>query len=143
MANEGQGRRERLTLQAIDPETGEPFEVLISSERLKEVGRRSQGQIKEAAYVLPQVLQGDGPVFEGLCRDEDEDRRGVGWRCYCLQPDSSYTQDGIKKAPRLGQVFLVFLNEDRVAYNWRWETAAADDPNLPADHEGRLKRRLR
>jgi hypothetical protein len=44
--------------------------------------------------------------------------------------------------PRRGQVYLVFLNEDRVPYYRRWEPANPDDPALPHDHENRFKRRL-
>ncbi len=44
--------------------------------------------------------------------------------------------------PRRGQVFLVFVNEDRVAYNWRWEQADPHKPDLPLGHEKRFKRRL-
>jgi hypothetical protein len=89
--------------------------VQISYERLHAIAKRSAGQIKEAAELVPHVLQCRGPVFEGLSSDADEDVRGTGWRCYCGLPDRSYSPDGDKRPPRRGQVYLVFVNEDRVA----------------------------
>jgi hypothetical protein len=44
--------------------------------------------------------------------------------------------------PYPGQVYLVFLNDEKVAYNWRWEKADPDQPGLPMDHEDRFKQRL-
>lgn len=52
------------------------------------------------------------------------------------------SQDGERRPPRRGQIYRVFNNEDRVAYNWRWEKADADQPGLPRDYEKRFKRRL-
>jgi hypothetical protein len=142
VADEAPGRRERLTIKAFDPVTGGEMDIYISHQRLQAVGKRSRGQVMEAAFVIPQVLQQQGPVFEGLCTDTDEDRRGVGWRCYCGVPDRSYTAEGEKCPPRRGQVYLVFVNEDHVAYNWRWEQADPNNPNLPLNHENRFQRRL-
>ncbi len=142
MADEPSSRRGKLAIDAFDPITGGTIVVYISQERLLAIGKRSQGQTLEAAYLVPQALQCRGPVFEGLRSETDEDKRGVGWRCYCSLPDRSYTADGDKRPPRRGQVFLVFLNEDRVAYNWRWEPADPENPELPLDHKNRFKRRL-
>jgi hypothetical protein len=142
LANEEPGRRERLTLKAVDPVTNQEIEVFVSFERLQAIGRRSKGQTLEAAELLPQALQIPKAVWEGICTESDEDKRGVGWRCYCTRPDKSYTVDGEKCPPRRGQVFLAFVNDENVAYNWRWEQADQDDPNLPRGHEIRFKRRL-
>jgi hypothetical protein len=144
VADEAPSRRGRLTIRAHDPETGGEIEVYVSYERLQAIAKRSRGQVMEAAEQVPQVLQQHGPEWEGLRNDEDEDRQagGVGWRCYCGVPDRSYTPDGDRCPPRRGGVFLVFVNEDRVAYNWRWEPADPDDRNLPRGHQTRFRRRL-
>jgi hypothetical protein len=135
-------RREMLVFKAFDPVTGGEIEVYISFERLQAIAKRSKGQVLEAAEIVPQALQCRGPVFEGLCTDKDEDTRGVGWRCYCCLPDRSYSEDGTRCPPRRKQVFLVFVNEDRVAYNWRWEQVDPQNLNLPCGHEKRFKRRI-
>jgi hypothetical protein len=131
-----------LAIKAFDPVTGGEIEVYISQERLLAIGKRSQGQTLEAAYLVPLTLQCQGLVFEGLRREADEDRRGAGWRCYCSLPDRSYAPDGVRRSPRRGHVYLVFVNDDRVAYNWRWEPADPSDSSLPLAHENRFRRRL-
>jgi len=122
--------------------SGSKCEVLISFDRMQTVARRSMGQAKECGHVLPAVLQGPTAIFEGLRWDEDEDRQGYGWRCYCGIPEFAYHADGTERPPYLNQVYLVFVNDDRVAYNWRWEKADPDDPRLPENHEERFKRRV-
>lgn len=69
-------------------------------------------------------------------------RQGVGWRCYCGIPEFAYHSDGTERRPYPGQVYLVFVNDEGVAYNWRWEKADPDDPNLPQNFETRFKTRL-
>jgi hypothetical protein len=78
MARDG-SRRTYLKLKARRPEGGE-CEIQISYDRMQAVGRRSMGQAKEAAYIVPFILQSPTAVFEGLRRDEDEAREGYGWR---------------------------------------------------------------
>lgn len=134
-------RREYLAISASDGHGG-VLSVFISHERLVTLGKRSKGQILEAAEIVPAVLQNPRAIFEGFCTDGDEDHRGVGWRCYVGLPDRSYTVDGQKRPPWEDEVFLVFLNEDRVAYNWRWEKCDLDAPNLPKNYADRFKMRL-
>src|SRR5208337_3405121 len=63
-------------------------------------------------------------------------------RCYCGIPEQSFRPDGSSARPYPGQVYLVFVNDEKVTYNWRWEKADPDDPRLPVDHETRFKQRL-
>jgi hypothetical protein len=109
---------------------------------MQAVGRRSMGHAKECGIILPAILQHPTAIFEGLRQDEDEDRRGYGWRCYCGIPEHAYHSDGTSRGPYPGQVHLVFVNDEGVAYNWRWERAADDDPNLPVNYEARFRKRL-
>lgn len=143
MAERKETRRQYLTLRALDPVTGRPTaEVLISYDRMQAVGRRSLGHAKESGYTVPAILQRPTAVFEGLRQDEDEDARGVGWRCYCGIPAHSYRRDATEDAPYFNQVYLVFVNEDGVAYNWRWEKADPDNPKLPVGHSTSFKKQL-
>jgi hypothetical protein len=109
---------------------------------MQTVGRRSLGHAKECGYCVPEVLQNPSAVFQGLRKDEDEDPSGAGWRCYCGIPTHSYDADGMAAPPRRGQVYLVFVNDEQVAYNWRWEKADPDDGRLPIGHSERFKERL-
>jgi hypothetical protein len=136
-------RRDGITLLAIEPKDGKlTCEVLVSYDRLQAVGRRSLGHAKECGYIVPAILEAPTCIFEGLRRDEDEDRWGYGWRCYGGLPAHAYRADGGTIPPYIGQVYLVFVNDERVAYNWRWEKADPDDFKLPVDHQTRFKQRL-
>ena len=135
-------RRDCLTLEAVGP-GNQPCEVLISHARMQAVGNRSMGQAKECGYIVPAILQNPTAIFEGLREDEDEDQRGVGWRCYCGIPSVAYHPDGTSRGPYPNQVYLVFVNDENVAYNWRWEKCDPDDPELPQRHQTRFKTRLK
>jgi hypothetical protein len=115
-----ESRRRYITIAAMDPVTRGACEVMISYDRMQAVGRRSVGHAKECAFIVPAILQSPSAVFEGLRWDEDEDRTGVGWRCYCGIPGHAYLRDGSAVRPYPGQVYLVFVNDEQVAYNWRW-----------------------
>src|SRR5690606_36045953 len=97
---------------------------------------------KECCFIVPFILLNPTAVFEGLRQDEDEDRSGVGWRCYCGIPENAYRRDGSSRPSYPGQVYLVFVNDEQVAYNWRWEKADPEDFQLPNGHETRFKKRL-
>jgi hypothetical protein len=142
MADAIKNRRDYLTISAINPIDGTMMEVLISYNRIQSVGRRSIGQALECGQIMPYILQHPKAIFEGLRRDEDEDRSTTGWLCYCGIPERAYTQDGQAIKPYKKQVYLVFVNDDKVAYNWRWEKADPSDPRVPQDHENRFRRRV-
>ena len=143
MSSPGPGRRDYITLLAIEPKDGTlTCEVQISFERMQAVGRRSMGHAKECGLIVPMMLEKPTAIFEGLRRDEDEDRWGYGWRCYCGLPEHRYRTDGSSAPPYLGQVYVVFVNDERVAYNWRWEKADPENLKLPIGHETRFKQRL-
>jgi hypothetical protein len=142
MADSSGSRREGLLIRAFNPLDGGTCVVQLRQERILAVGRRSRGQAMECGYIVPHILQHPTAVFEGLRREEDEDPRGAGWRCYCGLPTHSYTRDGSEAPPYPRQVYLVFVDDEGVAYNWRWEQADPTDLRLPANHEDRFTRRL-
>jgi hypothetical protein len=142
MPEKGDSRRDYLTVEGLNPIDGTTCEILISYDRMQTVGRRSLGHAKECGLIVPAILQGPIAVFEGLRRDEDEDPRGVGWRCYCGIPAHSFHRDGTEAAPYANQVYLVFVNDERVAYNWRWEKADPQTPTLPTDYQTRFRKQL-
>src|SRR5690606_9241283 len=109
---------------------GEEVDVWISHRRMQTVGTRSLGHAKECGYSVPHVLQNPTAIFEGLRHDEDEDKAAAGWRCYCGIPRHAYHSDGTERPPYPDQVFLVFVNDEYVAYNWRWEKADTDDATV-------------
>jgi hypothetical protein len=105
MVDKEESRRKGLFLQAANPVDGKLCEVQISFERMQIVARRSLGHAKECGYIVPKILQKPTAIFEGLRQDEDEDPRGVGWRCYCGIPEHSYSADGTPGRPYPNQVY--------------------------------------
>lgn len=142
MVDKDASRRKYLKLHAAEPVDGTRMEVQVSYDRMQVVARRSMAHAKECGIILPMILQTPTAVFEGLRQDEDEDRHGYGWRCYCGIPAQAYHSDGTERPSYPGQVYLVFVNDEGVAYNWRWEVADPDDPQLPQNHESRFHKRL-
>lgn len=129
-------------LDACDPDTGKSCIVQISFDRMQTVARRGMGHAKECAFTVPEILVRPTAIFEGLTQDHDEDRRGIGWRCYCGRPSKGYRADGTECPPFPNQVYLVFVNAECVAYNWRWEKCDPAQPDLPIGHADRFKKRL-
>lgn len=134
-------RRERLVIGAIDPGTGSLFAVTISLARIR-AACRSHGQALEAAQLVPMILQRPRAIFEGLRREADEPHRGSGWRCYVGIPDRAYDQRGNRREPWPNEVFLVFVSDDFIAYNWYWYSCSEDNSDLPEGHAERFRKRL-
>jgi hypothetical protein len=134
-----EGRRDRLCVQALDPENRHSCIIQISHERLLTVAKWGAWAVREAAELVPFVLQHPVAVFQGLRRDSDEDPGGTGWRCYSGSPAVKFAKDGSESNPEPNQVFLVFVNDEGVAYNWRWEPAALEAPGFPRGYDTRFK----
>jgi len=49
---------------------------------------------------------------------------------------------GDRVRPWSGQVFLVFVDDDRIVYDWRWDKADADDLRLPVDSARRFEEKV-
>jgi len=131
-----------LAVRAVHPRDGKPFSIQVSYAKLQAARRRSLGQVLEAAHLVPEVLQKPLAVFQGLRREADEPERGENWLCYCGRPARAYHANGRPRPPWPGEVFLVFVNDERIAYNWYWTEADPKDANLPLDHSVRFKERV-
>jgi hypothetical protein len=129
-------RREPFTFDAFDPKT-ETCRVYIRERRLLTVARLGKWKLLEARELVPAVLEDPSVIFEGLRWEDDEDQDRPGWRCYCGKPSCMYDKRGDKVDSDPNQVFLVFVNDERVAYNWRWEFADEADTEIPRG-EGRF-----
>lgn len=123
-------RRDNLCIEAFDPASRQPCLVQFSQRRLMTIAKWGLWAVKEASEIVPTILQNPRVVFEGLRRDEDEDPRGVGWRCYCGKPSKKFIKDGSEANADPNQLFLVFVNDEGVAYNWRWEYADLENPDF-------------
>lgn len=75
-----QSRRDRLCIEALNPLDRRTCIVQISQQRLLTLAKWGAWAVQEASEIVPMILQHPVAIFEGLRRDEDEDRRGTGWR---------------------------------------------------------------
>lgn len=137
-----ESRREGLAVQAVDPTDGTLYELTLSHDRVRSMALRGRGAILEASRLVEYVLQHPTAIFEGIRRDVDDPRYGAGWRCYCGTPPCAYDDRGDEINPPPGRVYLVFVNDEEVVYNWRWDRADSENARLPYDHENRFRERL-
>jgi len=143
-------RREKLTKEALNPETGQPdLKVLIREQRLGGLGRLgSNAGIYTAAYTLIETLKNPDAVFEGLRFDDDEPRscNSEGWLCYAKHPARRYSDDGSAFATQKNRIFLAFVSADRVVYNWSWaeadKHALVRGEYMPDDYENRFAKQV-
>jgi hypothetical protein len=120
-----------IEFPALDPATGEyGTPVRVTPRRQEMCTRRSKGAVAELAYLVSEALKSPNHIYEGIRWNEDDDSQDSdGWRCYCLKPEFAFNNDGERRPAYEGEVFLVFVNTDRVAYNWRWEKCHEFEPS--------------
>src|SRR4051794_18027028 len=107
-------RRDPFTFDALDPDSG-VCQVYIRERRLLALAKLGKWKLLEARELVPQTLETPLVVFQGLRWEGDEDKNQPGWRCYCAKPSFMFDERGqqVRSDPR--QVFLVFVNDERVA----------------------------
>lgn len=130
-------RRGYEKIPAIDPLDGKVTEVYVSHARMDAVAKRGMGAAKDLAWSEREVLIAPKAVFRGV-REEGESH----WLCYVGIPKHSYIADGFTRPPRVGRVYLVFVNDEGVAYHGRWEECDSNNKDLPRDHAIRFRERL-
>ena len=127
-------RRNALTFTARDPDGG-TYEVYIRESRLLALAKVGRWILLEARDLVPMTLRTPTVIFEGIRWEKDEDKDRPGWRCYCAKPAFMYDRSGERSISDPHRVFLVFVDADGVAYNWRWERADELDPETPQGNE--------
>lgn len=142
-------KRGYLSLDAVNPADGSHFEVWISRERAEAVAKRGRHAVCEMGYVVSEVLRKPRRVYEGVRWEGDQDRHRATdeWLCYIGLPTADFrTPDSDRPSqPGKGKLFLVFVNRDRIAYNWRWEPAAEGTVDVPCgqgDSESRFGKQV-
>jgi hypothetical protein len=139
----------RQYILAINPDGRDkpPLELIPSQTKLENVRKLGfMGAVMEAAELMPFTLKHPSSIFEGLRPPDDKySGESPGWLCYCSRPSHDYTRSGELRNPDSNMVFLVFVNEDEVIFNWRWEPADilafSNKEYLPKDHSTRFRRR--
>jgi hypothetical protein len=77
-------------------------------------------------------------VFRGVREEGERD-----WLCYVSRPGRAYDyRTGEEVDGWEGQVFLIYVTDDRILYLWVWAQADGDNPNLPVNYASRFEERL-
>ena len=117
---------------------GSVWKLLLRLRKREETARRGMGPTLELAHTLPGALLNPTAIFRGV-REEGE----RNWLCYVSRPAHAYDyRTGDSRIAWPGQVFLVFVTDDRIIYNWRWEKADAEDPSVPEGYASRFEERV-
>lgn len=135
-------RRDHTSIEAIDPADGKPWELLLSGTLLARVGKHSMGKSLELAHSVTNVLRYPKAIFQGI-RDLDRDVVQDDWLCYVGVPPHAYDyKTDERRSPWQGQTMLIYVNGDRVIYNWYWASAHNKVAFLPEDYEDRFEQRV-
>lgn len=141
MADEENEQYEPLT--ALSPDAQRWWRIYVAHHRIDFLARHMRHAAYEAAYIVPEIVQSPRThVFEGAGNSVGEPQPGADWLCYCGRPAASYTNEGRRRDPWPGQIYLIFLNRHRIAYSWRWEWAKEKEPH-PIGNPDRFQRRIR
>jgi hypothetical protein len=126
--------RDCAALPAINPGDGKTWELLLRHKKIDSTAKRGMGAARELAYTVPWALLHPTAIFRGL-REEGE----ADWLCYVSVPSQAYDYRTGSLVPAWrGEVFLVFVNDDRIIYHWRWEKADPNNNRLPENSETRF-----
>ncbi len=130
--------RDCSEVPAVDAD-GSACVLLLRSRKIEETARRGSGPAHELGYTVPWAVKNPTAMFRGV-REEGEPK----WRCYVSRPGRAYDyRTGECRSAWAGEVFLVFVNDDRIIYNWRWEKADPNDADLPEGYASRFDERIR
>lgn len=131
-----------IPLEAIDPRDGKPWTVLLSRDKLQTVAGRIWAA-KTLGHLVPWVLQNPLAIFAGI-REKDETQQidDDCWLVYVASPPHRYLSPDVTAPPPSDMVFCVYLTDERVIFNWRWERADADGSGLPRGHSERYRHRI-
>lgn len=133
-----------LLYPAFHPD-GKPLTVRITRQTLLRRARLGEWMLNELEVTVSEVLERPDAIFEGIRQEEDENKgpNGAGWWCYAGIPSTRYVDylSGARK-PTADEVYLVFVTDENVAYNLRWESVGSNLDWLGEEHPDRFRRRI-
>lgn len=135
-------RRGYSSLDAVDPRDGKQWHVLLADSKMDWVAQQGEGRTRELAHTVRWSLMNPRAIFRGV-RDDTHGMDEDEWLAYVATPPKAYDhKTGREVPPWPNEVFLVFVSEERVIYNWYWSECDRYDSHLPEDYESRFDERL-
>jgi hypothetical protein len=129
----------RLTFtDAMDPATLQNDRVVyITERRASEMERRGDLAVVEMYAFVGLTLGRPVHIYQGI-RERDDD-----WTCYVSAPEPRFMGKMLPLMPEIpGDLFLVFVNGNGIAYSWRWERPGSPESDQPAEAEARFGREV-
>lgn len=126
-------RRGALAVPAIDPRDGAEWELRIWKDLLETKAKIYPWEPLVFQHCVMHILKYPTAIFRGVRSEDTQDTL----LCYCGLPPNTYADRGVRKPAREGFLFVVYVNEHREIYNWRWEKCDADSAHLPLDYKTR------
>lgn len=149
------------SIETLDPRDGGLWTLLISPSLVTKCGKKGMADAKDLAFSLMPAMQDPKQirrVFRGVrdavgkcqygcdaeCGHPRVSHRGDdGYLCYAVRPTSRHVgRDGTPVSVPMDRILLVFVNDERVIYNFYWEQCSLDGSNLPIDHEERFAEQI-
>ena len=133
-----------LRYAAFHPNTT-PFTVRVTRQKLHHWASLGEWRLRELEVSVSEVLEQPAVIFEGLRKEEDDNKGpdGAGWWCYAGIPSTRFVDyGGGARKPAENEVLLVFVTDREVAYNIRWEKVEFNQEWLRAEHPERFQRRI-
>ncbi len=121
------------------------FTVRVTRHKLIQWAGLGEWRLRELEVSVSEVLERPDAIFEGLRKEEDEGKGpdGAGWWCYAGIPSTRFVDyGGGARKPKDSEVFLVFVTDQDVAYNIRWEIVENNTEWLRAEHLERFQRQI-
>ena len=135
----------RHELSALDPSTGKPRPIWITTKLVDDVFRyQPRWRYYELRHNVPPTLRLPPKqrhrmvIFKGIRRHGERDDPDWGY-CYVGDPKRvmwKYDNDGNQLSPKVGTVFATYLSDDWHIIEWRWEAADPFDPRMPRQFAG-------
>lgn len=127
------------SIETVDPRDGGKWTVLLAPALIAKCKKRGIGMAKDLAFSVRQGMSNPRcirRIFHGV-RDTDRTRGDDDYLCYTLKPPRRYFDDGDEPVPP-NKILLVFLDDERVIYNFYWSDTCDRDENQPIDYDSRF-----
>ena len=143
MADQPEYKNGELIFSAFNPE-GQPFTVKVTRQRLRFLAQSGAWRVEEATQTVGEVLNRPLAIFAGIRQEDDENKgpNGVGWWCYAGVSSTRFLQGGSVRTAKSDEIFLVFVTDEFVAYNSRWELASPRPEWFQDGYLERFRRRI-
>jgi len=135
-----------LRFQAFHP-ADKPFPVAVTRKKLLFWAKLGAWRLEEVKVTVSEVLEHPHAIFQGLRKEEDENKGpdGAGWWCFVGVPSTRFIKHGSgARKPNAREIFPVFVTDEDVVYNARWEEVENENNVvwMREEHPERFRRRI-